>query len=280
MKKYPLFIFIAAALVLLALNGCDQSGDDGVDPPPSSGRYESVEDLAGLADLKTGGPYTVILGSSINISDSWGAINDAIYAAKKYLTLDLRACASEEAVKGHSPPSGNDFNIIRYNPYITGIILPQSVQYIDPYAFMGCLSLGSVILPDGLLGIGGGAFSGCTGLSGISIPDSVATFGGSAFSGCTSLTGITLPSGLVATIGQLTFANCTGFTGITIPAAVSTIEINAFSNCTKLTTVVFESAAATIVAGSFPNGSTLLTAYTGGGAGTYTFSTGSWSKNP
>jgi hypothetical protein len=280
MKKYvrSVFMILAATLVLLALSGCDQSGDDGADPPPSSGRYESVEDLANLAGIETGGTYTVILGSSINISESWGAINDAIYVAKKYLTLDLRACASGEMVEGAELPSGNDFNIIRYNPYITGITLPQSVQYIDQTAFMGCLSLSSVILPDGLLGIGLGAFNGCTGLSSISIPDSVATIGVAAFLGCTGLTGITLPSGL-ATIGQNTFLDCTGLTGITIPAAVTDIALNAFNGCTSLTTVVFEGGATTIVNNKcFPHGSSLRTAYAGGGAGTYTRDGTVWSK--
>jgi hypothetical protein len=79
MKKYVRSVFmILAALVLAALSGYDQSGDDGADPPPSSGRYESVEDLVGLAAIETGGTYTAILGSGINVSDRWADISAAV----------------------------------------------------------------------------------------------------------------------------------------------------------------------------------------------------------
>jgi hypothetical protein len=355
MKKYMRLVFmaLAAMLLLLALPGCDQSGDDGADPPPSSGVYENVEALADLAAIETGGTYTVILGSGINISDRWADISAAIRAAKKYVILDLSQCAvTDEAIQGSLPPGGNDFNIIKYNPYITGLILPQTLEFIDDSAFGDCTSLESVILPDGLLSIGIGAFRYCSGLSSITIPDSVATIGGqvfygcsglqgsitlpsglvtiqsSAFYGCSGLSSITLPSGLVTiqssafygcsslsgitipdtvvTIETGAFVNCTNLSGIVIPAGVTSIgggafqictglgqvtfsarsaalsiAANAFNGCTGLDTVVFEDANATIVNNnSFPSTVTSLkTAYEGGGAGTYTLSAGSWSKN-
>jgi hypothetical protein len=334
MKKYPRYMFMAliAMLLILALPGCDQSGDDdGAAPPPSSGRYENVEDLADLADLvTTGKAYTVILGSSVNISESWGDINAAILQAKKRVILDLSVCAAEDnLIEGNSgTPGGNDFNIIRDNPYITGIILPQSLELIDVYAFTGCASLVSVVLPDGLLGIGNYAFRGLSGLKNITIPDSVTYIGTYAFSNCTGLTSIAIPYGFttieancfngctgltsfsipdtVTTIGAAAFSGCTGLSGsLVIPASVTDLQafggctnitevvfpardapviirLNCFNGCTALTSVVFEDANATIVAdNSFPNGASLKTAYEGegGGAGTYTLSAGSWSKN-
>jgi hypothetical protein len=311
MKKYLhcLFMALAAMLLALALPGCDQSGDDGADPPPSSGVYESVEDLAGLAGLETGGPYTVILGSSIDISQSWGAINDAIYAAKKYVVLDLAACSAEDdtiagnlSSTGTTDPSGNDFNVIRYNPYITGLVLPKSLKYIDNAAFMDCFGLGSVILPEGLLTIGHYAFYNCGSLTALTLPDSLTTIGGSAFqnsgltaisipdgivgisgstfSGCKSLASVRLPSGLVHAIATSTFRDCTSLTAITIPTGVPSIAATAFPGCTNLTTVVFEGGSTTIANNnSFPNGTTLKTAYEGGGAGTYTKNGTTWSKS-
>jgi hypothetical protein len=330
MKKYPRYMFMAliAMLLILALPGCDQSGDDGADPPPSSGRYESVEDLANLADIETGGTYTVILGSSINISERWGEINAAVKAAKKYVVLDLGACVAEDnAIIGkQSNPSGNQFNIIQNNSYITAIILPESLQYIEGQSFRNCIHLTSVVIPDGVLSIGSGAFmdcsalrniiipdsitsiadnvfQNCTALTSISISDSVNSIGSGTFQACTALTSISIPHGLVSltqrlvsgctslvnvsipdsvtSIESLAFRNCTGLDGITIPSSVTSIEASAFYGCTVLTSVVF-AGGSTIIANdnSFPAGASLRSAYSGGGAGTYTLSGGSWSKNP
>jgi hypothetical protein len=265
MKKYvrSVFVILAAALVLLSLPGCDQSGDDGVDPPPSSGRYESVEDLASLAAIETGGTYTVILGNGINISDRWGDINSAIRAAKKYVVLDLSQCAvTDDAIEGSQTPGGNDFNIIRYNPYITGLILPESLQFIDNSSFRNCIYLTSVVIPDGVLSIGSMAFRGCSALGNIIIPDSVNSIGEYAFqdctglasislshdtasvapglfSGCTSLVNVNIPDS-VTSIGQGAFSGCSSLTDIDIPDSVGTIDYHAFYNCASLTSVTFK----------------------------------------
>jgi hypothetical protein len=290
--------------------------------------YESVEDLANLAGIETGGTYTVILGSGINISDRWADISSAIRAAKKHVVLDLSQCVvTDSVIAGALAPTGNDFNIIRYNPYITGLILPQSLQFIDGYAFHNCISVESVILPDGLLSIGNNAFHTFTALKNITIPDSVTYIGSYAFYQCTGLTSIPIPYGIttiemncfggctgltsfsipdtVTTIGAGAYAGCNGLSGsLVIPASVTsimgfsnctnitevvfpardtpiTVGNNSFSNCTVLTSVVFEDTNVTITNNnSFPSTVTSLkTAYEDGGAGTYTLSGGSWSKN-
>jgi hypothetical protein len=347
-----MFMALIAMLFILILPGCDQSGDDGADPPPSSGRYESVEDMANLAGIDTGGTYTAILGSGINISNRWADINAAVLQAKKHVILDLGACAvTDDAIAGGETPSGNDFNIIRYNPYITGIILPESLLAVEDYAFSGCFNLVSVVLPEGLISIGGYVFSGCSLLEALSIPDSLISIGNRAFQNCTRLVAVNIPAS-VEGIGTYAFANCTSLTAITIPEGILTIQdsifsgctnlvsVNipasvtrivqrafydcsslggsitipaavyntietfafsrtgiteiifeartiaisigpsAFANCTVLTTVVFEDTNITISNDNcFPSGASLRSVYPGGGAGTYTLSGGSWSKN-
>ena len=67
---------------------------------------------------------------------------------------------------------------------LTSVIIPNSVTYIDSYAFNGCSGLTSVAIGNGLTFIGGSAFKGCSGLTSITIPNSVTSIGSSAFRGC------------------------------------------------------------------------------------------------
>lgn len=67
------------------------------------------------------------------------------------------------------------------------VIIPDSVNDIDDFAFAWCDALTSVTLPDGLTLIGEEAFMHCTALTSILIPDSVRVIGFDAFNGCTAL---------------------------------------------------------------------------------------------
>ena len=64
---------------------------------------------------------------------------------------------------------------------LTGIILPQGIESLADYCFIGCGKLTSVTLPDGLKTIGLNALSG-TAITSIDFPASLTTINGSAFS--------------------------------------------------------------------------------------------------
>ena len=64
---------------------------------------------------------------------------------------------------------------------LTGIILPQGIERLADYCFIGCGKLTSVTLPDGLKTIGLNALSG-TAITSIDFPASLTTINGSAFS--------------------------------------------------------------------------------------------------
>jgi hypothetical protein len=98
---------------------------------------------------------------------------------------------------------------------------------------------------------------------------------------------VTIPEG-VTSIGSGAFSDCRSLTSVTIPASVTSIGYGAFYYCTGLTSVTF---AASNIANNFgdyafPEGSygygggALKTAYSSGGAGTYTRVRGgsTWTK--
>ncbi len=74
---------------------------------------------------------------------------------------------------------------------ITKLVIPSSVEIINPYAFYNCTSLTSVHLFDGVKEIGEYAFYGCTGIEKFTAFGSLKRIGNSAFGNCSGLTSIT-----------------------------------------------------------------------------------------
>ena len=92
---------------------------------------------------------------------------------------------------------------------LTGITIPESVEYISRYAFSGCSNLRSATLENGINSIENSAFKTCISLTSISIPDSVEKIGTNAFYGCLNLKTISIGSG-IKSVGQDAFAE-TGY---------------------------------------------------------------------
>jgi len=199
---------------------------------------------------------------------------------------------------------------------LTGITIPNNVISIGGYAFQSC-GFTSITIPAGVTIIGNAAFSSCSRLTSINvdaantaysshdgilynndkttlvaypegkgitftIPAGVTGIGAYAFYICRSLTGITIPNG-VTTIGEAAFSACSRLTSIAIPASVTTIDRLAFGSCDNLTSVTFERNDTAIYLSAFvdtANTTSLQSAYTAGGAGTYTRASGgdTWAK--
>ena len=177
---------------------------------------------------------------------------------------------------------------------LTSVTIPNSVTSIGSGAFWGCISLTSVTIPDSVTSIERGTFYACISLTSVNIPNSVTSIGREAFVGCT-LTSLTIPNS-VTRIGDGAFAMCTRLTSVTIPNSVTSIGIGVFHGCTSLTSVRFERAGTTLISPSFypsliideaslfideANSTSLKTAYTAGGIGTYTrpsTSSSTWMK--
>ena len=84
---------------------------------------------------------------------------------------------------------------------LTGLILPDTVEYIDVNAFFGCEELTRVRWSAGLRKINSAAFD-CTGLETLVLPEGVTFLGGNAF-GHAKLKSVSLPS----TVAKMTESN-------------------------------------------------------------------------
>jgi hypothetical protein len=98
-----------------------------------------------------------------------------------------------------------------------------------------------------------------------------------AFNDCTNLTSVIIPNS-VTTIDKTAFQSCTNLTSVTIPASVTSIGNSAFFGCDTLTSVTFGRADTSFGNYPFPNNSSLQTAYTTGGIGTYKRTGTTWTK--
>ena len=164
-------------------------------------------------------------------------------------------------------------------------ILPETLETIGSYAFIGCSALSGINLPSSLKTIEDAAFSGCTAFTSIGFPSSITAIGSNAFKECTSLEidDLALPNltsigkgafmnvkiRRISNLGKLTYLNDASESGYTfgdrnilkeiiLPETMTEIYDNALYKYTALTNVTLPSSLTTIKANAF-NGCTALT---------------------
>ena len=81
---------------------------------------------------------------------------------------------------------------------LTNVVIPDTVERVDPAVFQNCTSLVSVKLPEGLSEIDQYMFANCIRLQHVDMPDSITKINIYAFHNCTSLTSLALPKGLTS----------------------------------------------------------------------------------
>ena len=119
------------------------------------------------------------------------------------------------------------------NQQIKRIRIPDTVELIEEYAFVGCENLQSVIFSKNLEQIDAMAFARCTALTEVSLPDTVRRIRSSAFASCTALKSVILPEGLEDLDWRL-FDRCSALTTIRLPESIQKISYGAFLDCTGL----------------------------------------------
>lgn len=168
---------------------------------------------------------------------------------------------------------------------LTNIEIPDSVEYIQNFAFDYCENLKDVKIPDSVIDIGSGAFNYCKSLKDVTIPSSVTYIEGNIFSSCSNLLSINVsenntnyssidgvlfnkektklleyPAGKsgeyvipndVISITNFAFESCDNLTSIEFPNSVTSIGNFAFSCCTNLTSVIIPNSVTSIGHGAF-----------------------------
>ena len=113
------------------------------------------------------------------------------------------------------------------------IVIPDTIETIDDYAFSNCRSLEKIIIGNGVKNIGDYAFHFCKKLTSIEIPESVISIGEHAISNCYDLQSITLNEGLES-IGDNAFIGCSSLKSVVIPNSVTSIGTMAFIECSVI----------------------------------------------
>ena len=123
---------------------------------------------------------------------------------------------------------------------VTSIHLPDTIEWLDEYAFYGCTNLIRINIPDGVQNIGMGAFKDCKSLKSITIPNSVKTLDYAVFEGCEALEHVKLPDD-INDIPERFFYGCSALTSVNAPRGVKVCK-DAFYGCKDIQFVFKERA--------------------------------------
>lgn len=102
---------------------------------------------------------------------------------------------------------------------LTNVVIPDTVERVDPAVFQNCTSLVSVKLPEGLSEIDQYMFANCIRLQHVDMPDSITKINIYAFHNCTSLTSLALPKGLTS-LSVGCFDKCINLQHVVVPPSV------------------------------------------------------------
>ena len=131
--------------------------------------------------------------------------------------------------------------------YLSEVVIPDSVTYIDNLAFTLC-AFEEITIPDSVTGISWSAFAMCSQLREITIPESVEEIGTKAFYSCSKLEKVVIKAP-IKNILMDTFSNSyatgtqvymnTSMTEVYLPATVEKIHYKAFDGNFFLSDIYF-----------------------------------------
>lgn len=102
---------------------------------------------------------------------------------------------------------------------LTNVVIPDTVQQVDPAVFQNCTKLVSVKLPAGLAEIDQYMFANCISLQHVDMPDTITKINIYAFHNCTSLTSLALPKNL-SSLSVGCFDKCINLQHVVVPPSV------------------------------------------------------------
>lgn len=242
---------IVAALMLIAcvpfISGCSASlnytlSDDGSHYIAScSGFKSSLKGELVIAEEYKGLPVTEIAQegfrgtgiSKLTVPASITKIGMAAFANCNFLT--------EAEFASGSPLTEIAQGAFGYCIRLSKVTLPEAVEKIGIYSFIGCENLETVSLPETVTEIGLEAFEDCSALSSIDLPDGLKSIGALAFYNA-GLTEITIP----ASVEDTTYTDDEGE-----PQTKYGIGVGAFHSCVSLKKAVVNAQIQTLASGTF-----------------------------
>lgn len=136
------------------------------------------------------------------------------------------------------------------NSLLKSITIPNSVKYIQPYAFSDCTELETIVFSDNIIEIGRGAFKNCVKLKELNFPDTLTKIDHHAFNGCKGLNSLKMSKNL-SVLGVCAFLYCEKLIKVELFDGLKTLDNFAFSDCTQLSEVILPNDLETIALSAF-----------------------------
>lgn len=243
---------ILEELELLGINGWIRNGSR--DAGAGSGHRNVLAEIDGVYyELEAG--YAGTAPRMYNVTERSSLYNfrktDGGYAIYQYdgidenvKTLEIPSTYKNEPVIGLSKEALSNLN------WVEEVVLPDSLKFIEEFAFYNMSSLRKITIPESLESIGGGAFINCNNLEKFEISDKnnhYAFDGAALYSGDFSELVYVLPNSDDYVIPESVISICEqadrydqNRTEIFIPGNVKIIGDGAFHNCAELESVILE----------------------------------------
>jgi hypothetical protein len=139
------------------------------------------------------------------------------------------------------PFNVNQTSLIQYPGGKAGsYTVPNSVNWINSFAFDSCAALTNITFNGNVFNIGDWAFAACSGLTSVAIPYNVGGYSSYTFESCSSLKSVSIIiPGTSSLIGIHSFDGCTNLTDVTIyrPVIIPFDLSRFFSGCSNLTSI-------------------------------------------
>ena len=202
--------------------------------------------------------YDNLKSINVDINNRNYTSEDGVLYDKNKTRLMIYPSAKSDIKEYHIPQSVTWIETYAFSECrnIESIIVPDSVTRIDSYAFEGCSRLININIPKGLTRIPNGVFLGCSSLKRIEIPEGVTSIGANAFQDCSSLISIEIPQS-VTSIESYAFNGCSSLTSIEIPKGLKSIEDVTFCGCSSLENIIIPEGVTSIGSSAFSECSSL-----------------------
>ena len=186
------------AYYYIICNGNDPGPGPNPDPDPDPGTLTA---------------YTVEgIKMVFSLNDDGSAYTGVGYGGTAVATSTVGTITIPDQVQGHTVGSIGAFSFYQCSR-LSKVIIPSSIKSINQSAFAES-GIENLVFPNSITYINSYAFKDCNNLKVLELPSSLTTLYSNAINSCPNLTEVTLPSSL-KTIGQLVIWNCPALKKIT-----------------------------------------------------------------